>query len=144
MYSVDCGASLSNDGITFVSKKNTRFDSPTILGHSGLDWCHGLKGGSENPENKLGGHISVLVFEDWSPVLRFGRVCNELRCASSWPTGGTSQIFRGRQRMCECRMENCITMVEGTKQVTEPSKSVSTATGDSAKRTRRKPGSWSC
>ena len=130
MYSVDCGASLSNDGITFVSKKNTRFDSPTILGHSGLDWCHGL--------------IPVLVFEDWSAVLRFGRVCNELRCASSWPTGGTSQIFRGRQRMCECRMENCITMVEGTKQVTEPSKSVSTATGDSAKRTRRKPGSWSC
>ena len=118
-------------GYTFVSRKNTTLKAPRVLDIKACDWCHGLRGASENPEKKLGGPIFVHVVERLPPVLRFGRVCNELRSSSSWPTAGTSQIFRGRPRVCDCGMENCIIMVEKVpnKGPNHP-ESDSTATGD--------------
>ena len=65
-----------------LSAGRTRFESPTSLGHSGLEGCHGLRGASENPERKLGGHSLAHVVEDESAS---AEVCKSVQRAPGRP-----------------------------------------------------------
>ena len=67
--------------------------------------------------------------KDSPSVLSLGRLCHELGCSYSWPSGEAPRLSKGKKEI-ECCIEHFVPVVAATKQKVVPSIELSSSKGN--------------
>ena len=131
-YSVDSGASLSIDVIIFVLRKEHDTEARRVLD---IKASIGVTVSDVQAKIQKGSLVVDLLF-----VLSFGRVCKRALVFFLMADSRDVPDFQRKAKsVCVWHRK-----LHPPWCKVKPSKVILTATGDSAKRKRRKPGFWSC